>query len=89
MGFLRAIIHRFRHPSRHKLLEKSTKRIEKELDLVKFVKRMRSIIGGTLGLLTSKQRLFVDELSKIKIHERSSNFDELTESDDVYNRVMN
>ena len=81
MGFLRAIIHRFRHPSRHKLLEKSTKRIEKELDLVKFVKRIRLLISGTLGLLSPQQRLFVDEFSQINVHE-SSYFEEFSESDD-------
>ena len=81
MGFLRAIINRFRQPSRHKLLKKSTKRIEKELDLVKFVKRMRLLISGTLGLLSPQQRLFVDEFSQINVHE-SSCLDDFSESDD-------
>ena len=66
---------------------KSTKRIEKELDLVKFVKRMRLLISGTLGLLTPQQRLFVDEFSQINVHE-SSHFDDFSESDDGQDSVM-
>ena len=53
-NFLSWLVQRYREPRRYKLLAKSTKRIEKELDLVKFVKRMRSLISGTLGLLSSQ-----------------------------------
>ena len=46
------LLQRFREPNRYKLMEKSEKRIGKELDLIKFIQRMRSITSGTLGLLT-------------------------------------
>ena len=46
-------------------------RIDKELDLVSFVKRNRFVLSGVLGLLTAKQRLFVSEFSQINIHESS------------------
>ena len=54
-------------------MKKSEKRIGKELDLIKFIQRMRSITSGTLGLLTPQQRLFVDEFSQILIYESSCN----------------
>ena len=78
---LARIIQRCRKPSKHKLLVKSTKRIQKELDLLQFVKRMRLVISGTLGLLTTQQRLFVDEFSQININE-SSNIEDFSERDD-------
>ena len=43
---------RFKQPKRYKMLDKAKVRIKKELDLVKFVKRMRSVLSGTIGLLT-------------------------------------
>ena len=51
-GFFGRLFQRYRTPARAKLLAKATKRIEKELDLVKFMKRMRLLLGGTLGRLT-------------------------------------
>ena len=44
-------------------MQKSKTKINKELDLVSFVKRMRSVISGTIGLLSPQQRLAVDEFS--------------------------
>ena len=81
------LMQRCRQPSRYKLLEKSTKRIQKELDLVQFVKRMRLLISGTLGLLKPQQRLFADEFSQINIHE-SSFFDNSSGSDDGQGKIM-
>ena len=80
-GFWYRLIQRYRQPKRHKILEKSQLRITKELDLVKFVQRMRTLISGTMGLLTPQQRLFVDEFSQILVYE-SSYFDEMSGSDD-------
>ena len=76
-----------RYPKRYKLIKKSKVRIDQELDLVKFVQRMRSLISGTMGLLKSKQRLFVDEFSQILVYE-SSFFDQLSGSDDGQGATM-
>ena len=51
-SFFGRLFQRYCTPTRAKLLAKATKRIEKELDLVKFMKRMRLLLGGTLGRLT-------------------------------------
>ena len=48
---------------------------------------MRFLVSGTLGLLTTQQRLFVDEFSQINIHE-SSNIDEFSERDDGLDKIM-
>ena len=80
-GFWPRLIERYKQPKRHKLLQKSENRIKKELDLVKFVKRMRLLISGTMGLLTPQQRLFVDEFSQLLVYE-SSYFEDESGSDD-------
>ena len=53
-GFFTRFMQRFKQPKRYKLLEKSHTSIKKELDLVKFVQRMRSLLSGVMGLLTSQ-----------------------------------
>ena len=41
VGFFTSFFQRYKNPERHKLLEKSQVKLEKELDLVKFIMRMR------------------------------------------------
>ena len=57
-----------------KMMQKANSRIEKELDLRKFILRQRMQVTALLGLLNSHQSLFVDKMSQMVIRE-SDNFD--------------
>ena len=46
------------------MLDKAQYHIDKELDLRKFLDKMRMLLTSILGLLTPKQRLFVEKMSK-------------------------
>ena len=43
--------------------------MDKELDLKKFLNRMRLFQIATLGLLTAKQQVFAQKMSHIVVHE--------------------
>ena len=45
--------------------------IDKELDLRNFINRIRLSTYSVLGLLTAKQRRFVDRSSQLVVHESS------------------
>ena len=51
-NYITSLIQRFTKPKRYKLLKKSKARIEKELDLVQFVLRMRFLLFGLVGRLS-------------------------------------
>ena len=51
------------------LLEKAQERLDKELDLRKFLKQIRANMLATMGILTPSQRLLVREMSHIVINE--------------------
>ena len=54
------------------LLEKAQERLDKELDLQKFLSRMRATMLATMGMLTPSQRLLVKEMKNIVINEDQS-----------------
>ena len=43
----------------------------RELDLEKFIKRMRIQIMLAIGLLSARQRLYVERTSRLIVHESS------------------
>ena len=43
----------------------------RELDLEKFIKRMRIQITLAIGLLSSRQKLYVERTSRLLVHESS------------------
>ena len=70
-NYITSLIQRFTKPKRYKLLKKSKARIEKELDLVQFVLRMRFLLFGLVGRLSRQQRLFVDKFQQLRVYESS------------------
>ena len=54
------------------LLEKAQERLDKELDLQKFLKQIRATMFATMGMLTPSQRLLAREMSHIVINEDQS-----------------
>ena len=65
-----------------KLVNKANSRVDKELDLKKFLIRQRIALHGLQGLLVGSQQEFIDKISEIIIHE--STMDEATSSDDEH-----
>ena len=57
-----------------RMMHKATSRIDKELDLRKFIMRQRMQATALLGLLNGRQSLYVDKMSQMVIRE-SDNFD--------------
>ena len=55
----------------HQILEKSKLRLEKEMDLQKFLHRQRFIMTSLLSLLKGPQTAFVDKFSQLLIRESS------------------
>ena len=56
-------------------MNKATSKLDKELDLRKFIYRQRLQTTAILGLLNGRQSFFVDKMSQMVIRE-SSNLDE-------------
>ena len=54
------------------LLKKAQERLDKELDLQKFLSRIRTTMLATMGMLTPSQRILVKKMSHIVIHEDQS-----------------
>ena len=52
VSYLMSFVQKIREPKRYKLLKKSQTRLDKELDLQRFIQRMRLQISATMGLLT-------------------------------------
>ena len=67
-----------------KMMAKSQISLVKELDLVKFLRRMRLFTYATLTLLNRRQQFISDNLSTMLIRE-SSDFDESTSDDGELN----
>ena len=53
------------------ILNKSKSRLEKEMDLQKFLHRQRVLVTSLLGLLKGRQNAFVDKFSQLLIRESS------------------
>ena len=66
------------------MLAKSEISINKELDLVKFLRRMRLFTFATLALLSRRQQFIGDNLSTMLMRE-SSDFDDSTSDDEELN----
>ena len=67
-----------------RMLNKSTVAIQKELDLVKFMRRMRLLTYATLAKLNRRQLFIADNLSSMLIRE-SSDFNDSTSDDGELN----
>ena len=68
------------------MLHKSESSLAKEMDLRKFVLRMRISMNAILSLLTGPQSYLIDKTSRMVVRE-SSNFEE-TSSDEELDDVM-
>ena len=55
-----------------KLVEKSLFEVDKELDLVRFIRRMRMNMIALMGLLTANQRIYVQKVTRNVILPESS-----------------
>ena len=66
------------------MLAKSEISMNKELDLVKFMRRMRLFTFATLALLSRRQQYIGDNLSTMLMRE-SSDFDDSTSDDEELN----
>ena len=55
-----------------KLIEKSLFEVDKELDLVRFIRRMRMNMIALMGLLTANQRIYVQKVTRNVILPESS-----------------
>ena len=67
------------------MLNKSEASLTKEMDLRKFILRMRLSINAILGLLSGPQSFLIDKVSHMVIRE-SSNFEE-TSSDEEMSEI--
>ena len=56
----------------------------RELDLEKFIKRMRMQLTLAMGLLTAWQKIYVERTSRILVHESS-----FSSVDESFNRIKN
>ena len=65
-------------------VKKTRSSIKKEMDLVKFVQRQRMMVTSLMGLLTGRQKGFVDKMSKMLIRE-SSNWENTSLDDELSN----
>ena len=54
----------------------------RELDLEKFIKRMRIQITLAVGLLSARQKIYVERTSRLLVHESS-----FESADDNYQRI--
>lgn len=72
-------VDKYRKPKRHRLLTKSQILIEKELDLQKIIHRLRLLVFSSIGILSKEQRIFIDKMSEVVVHE--STVDAPTSSD--------
>lgn len=64
------------------MMNKAKSRIDKELDLRKFIHRQRLQATAMLGLLNGRQSLFVDKMSQLVIRE-SDNLDETSSDNEL------
>ena len=71
-SFMMHLYERWKKPERHKLLQKAEKHLDRELELSRFLKRARLQSTAILGLLTPKQRLFVEKSSNLVVDQRTS-----------------
>jgi len=62
------------------MMGKAENNVDKELDIVKFIRRQRFSQFALLSLLSGRQTYIVDKISEMVIRE-SSDLDDATESD--------
>ena len=71
------------NPKRNnKLVKKSLREIDKELDLVRFIRRMRMNMTALMGLLTTNQRIYVQKITRNVVLYESSDLLSAYQSDD-------
>ena len=58
--------------------------ITRELDLEKFIKRMRMQLTLAMGLLTARQKIYIERTSRLLVHESS-----FSSEDDRARRIKN
>ena len=51
VSFFKSFIQKFKSPKRHKLFEKAQTKLQRELDLHKFIESKRLLMSAILGLL--------------------------------------
>ena len=74
------MLERFKSTKRHKILKKFQIQLDKELDLEKFIQRLRLLVFTAIGTMTANQSIFADKMSQVVVRE-SSDF-ESTSSDE-------
>ena len=68
-NFFKSFFDNCRYPKRLRILEEAQIRVDKELDLQKYLSRMRFNLNATMGLLTPNQKMFARQMSRIVINE--------------------
>ena len=68
---VKAFFERCSNPKKYKIRMKAQALMDRELDLEKFIKRMRMQLTLALGLLTARQKIYVERTSRLLIHESS------------------
>ena len=84
MSWLRFCLCRFsetRETHRKTLIQAESK-LDKEMDLQKFITRQRLQTVAVLALLSGKQSFFIDKMSQMLIRE-SSNFEETSDDEEL------
>ena len=56
-------------------------KIDRQLDLIRFMRNMRMQTAAIIGLLNTNQRMYVRQLSRLIVHESSS--EQSNESDSI------
>ena len=89
------IVNLFCDRSYKKKMLKSKNKLEKELDLRKFIHRQRVFTTAAIGLLTGSQSLFVNKMAQMVVRESSDTntsaddeLDDLQKTDTLYVKKM-
>ena len=78
-----SFIYQCRKPKRLRIIEKAQNCVEKELDLKRFLDKMRFHTTASIVLLTPKQRAFIERMRHIVVPDDSvSQSSELSSSDE-------
>ena len=72
LSYFKNVIERFKATKREEIIQKSMSKIDRQLDLVKFMRNMRMQRAALVGYLNTNQKMFVRKLSRIVVHESTS-----------------
>ena len=86
MTWLRFCLCRFskQRQAHHKVLDQAQSKLDKEMDLKRFITRQRLQTTAVLALLTGKQSFFIDKMSQMLIRESSDSEETSHEEEDQY-----